>query len=231
MASAKKDPNFKLKKKQFKAKSQKVKLFRSSEPLLSVFMWGVNHTINELSPVQVPPIILPDDFKAYSKIRVANHLFNREKFPSHYKFKEYCPLVFRKLREGFNIDDQAYARAFCVPPLQSISNGHSGAMLITSRNKRFLGKTMYKEEVELMHNILPNYYQYVVKRNSNTLLPHYVGMYRVRVENKVTYFLVMENVFGKRKIHRKYDLKGSTVDRQAKTKEKEKEKGPGKVRV
>jgi hypothetical protein len=33
----------------------------------------------------------------------------REKFPSHFKFKEYCPLVFRKLREGFNIDDQAYA--------------------------------------------------------------------------------------------------------------------------
>ena len=30
----------------------------------------------------------------------------------------------------------------------------------------------------------------------------------------------MENVFGKLKIHKKYDLKGSTVDRQAKGKEK-----------
>ena len=37
------------------------------------------------------------------------HFFFREKFPSHFKFKEYCPLVFRKLREDFNIDDQAYA--------------------------------------------------------------------------------------------------------------------------
>jgi hypothetical protein len=35
----------KLKKKHFRVKHQKVKLFRASEPLLSVFMWGVNHTV------------------------------------------------------------------------------------------------------------------------------------------------------------------------------------------
>lgn len=34
-----------LKKKHFRVKHQKVKLFRASEPLLSVFMWGVNHTV------------------------------------------------------------------------------------------------------------------------------------------------------------------------------------------
>ncbi|KAL3187964.1 hypothetical protein MRX96_024317 [Rhipicephalus microplus] len=33
-----------LKKKHFKPKHQKAKLFRANEPLLSVFMWGVNHT-------------------------------------------------------------------------------------------------------------------------------------------------------------------------------------------
>ena len=49
-------------------------------------------------------------------------------------------------------------------------------------------------------------------------------MYRVTVENKETYFVVMENIFGRLKIHKKYDLKGSTVDRQAKTKDKDKEK-------
>ena len=60
----------------------------------------------------------------------------------------------------------------------------------------------------------------MVERNAKTLLPHYLGMYRITVENKETYFLIMENVFGKLKIHKKYDLKGSTVDRQAKGKEK-----------
>lgn len=95
----------KLKKKHFRVKHQKVKLFRANEPLLSVFMWGVNHTvsiyflycprsnnfvalclhrymifmfqINELSHVTIPVMLLPDDFKAYSKIKVDNHLFNK----------------------------------------------------------------------------------------------------------------------------------------------------------
>lgn len=111
--------------------------------------------INELSNVPVPVMLMPDDFKAYSKIKVDNHLFNkyvsqqqslacvsylkdtgirlkmahsltffvcplpllcRENLPSRFKFKEYCPMVFRNLRERFGIDDQDYqvSDAFCV---------------------------------------------------------------------------------------------------------------------
>lgn len=40
----------KLKKKHFRVKHQKVKLFRANEPLLSVFMWGVNHTVSVHHP-------------------------------------------------------------------------------------------------------------------------------------------------------------------------------------
>jgi hypothetical protein len=36
----------KLKKKHIRVKHQKVKVFRAKEPLLSVFMWGVNHTVS-----------------------------------------------------------------------------------------------------------------------------------------------------------------------------------------
>lgn len=32
--------------------------------------------------------------------------------PSHFKFKEYCPLVFRNLRERFSIDDQDFQVGF-----------------------------------------------------------------------------------------------------------------------
>lgn len=38
----------KLKKKRIRVKHQKVKVFRAKEPLLSVFMWGVNHTVSIL---------------------------------------------------------------------------------------------------------------------------------------------------------------------------------------
>ena len=32
----------------------------------------------------------------------------RENMPSHYKFKEYCPLVFRNIRERFNVSDDEF---------------------------------------------------------------------------------------------------------------------------
>ncbi|CAG7836574.1 unnamed protein product, partial [Allacma fusca] len=67
----------KLKKKRIRVKHQKVKVFRANEPLLSVFMWGVNHAINDLSHVNIPVMLMPDDFRSYSKTRVDNHLFNK----------------------------------------------------------------------------------------------------------------------------------------------------------
>jgi len=33
----------------------------------------------------------------------------RENMPSHFKVKEYCPLVFRNIRERFNVYDDDFA--------------------------------------------------------------------------------------------------------------------------
>lgn len=204
--------------------SQKVKVFRSKNPLLSVLMWGVSHSINELSHVNNPAMLMPDDFKAFTKLRVDNHLFNKENFPSHFKFKEYCPLVFRQLRERFGIDDNLYGAAFQSSPMVIPSPGRSGAKFFISKNKKFYVKTIESEDIERLHNILPKYYHYIVEKHAKTLLPQYLGVYRITVDNKETYLLVMKSVFStKFKIHKKYDLKGSTVDRQASSKEKTKE--------
>ncbi|XP_006497459.1 phosphatidylinositol 5-phosphate 4-kinase type-2 alpha isoform X2 [Mus musculus] len=148
----------KTKKKHFVA--QKVKLFRASDPLLSVLMWGVNHSINELSHVQIPVMLMPDDFKAYSKIKVDNHLFNKENMPSHFKFKEYCPMVFRNLRERFGIDDQDFQNSLTrSAPLPNDSQARSGARFHTSYDKRYVIKTITSEDVAEMHNILKKYHQ------------------------------------------------------------------------
>ena len=40
--------------KRFKVKHPKRKLYRASEPLLSVFMWGVNYSVRELDHVALP---------------------------------------------------------------------------------------------------------------------------------------------------------------------------------
>uniref|UniRef100_A0AAY4D818 Phosphatidylinositol 5-phosphate 4-kinase type-2 gamma n=1 Tax=Denticeps clupeoides TaxID=299321 RepID=A0AAY4D818_9TELE len=153
---------------------QKVEVFRASHPVLSVLMWGANHSINDLSQVPVPVMLLPDDFKANTKIKVNNHLFNKGNLPSHFKFKEYCPQVFRNLRERFGIEDLDY--------------------------------------------------QHVVICHGSTMLPRFLGMYRVTVDSEDTYLIIMRNMFSHRLIvHRKYDLKGSLVSREASCKEKGKE--------
>ncbi|XP_069770720.1 phosphatidylinositol 5-phosphate 4-kinase type-2 alpha isoform X2 [Narcine bancroftii] len=213
----------KTKKKHFVA--QKVKLFRASDPLLSVLMWGVNHSINELSHVQIPIMLMPDDFKAYSKIKVDNHLFNKENMPSHFKFKEYCPLVFRNLRERFSIDDQDFQNSVTrSAPFSNDSQGRSGARFHTTYDRRYVVKTISSEDVAEMHNILKKYHQYIVECHGNTLIPQFLGMYRLTVDGVETYMIVTRNVFGHRlPVYRKYDLKGSTVAREASDKEKAKE--------
>ena len=71
--------------KNFKVKHPKRKIYRASEPLLSVFMWGINHTVRELSHISIPVMLMPDDFRAFTKIKVDNFAFNKENLPSHYK--------------------------------------------------------------------------------------------------------------------------------------------------
>nr|XP_026258162.1 phosphatidylinositol 5-phosphate 4-kinase type-2 alpha isoform X2 [Urocitellus parryii] len=156
-------------------------------------------------------MLMPDDFKAYSKIKVDNHLFNKENMPSHFKFKEYCPMVFRNLRERFGIDDQDF-------------QARSGARFHTSYDKRYVIKTITSEDVAEMHNILKKYHQYIVECHGITLLPQFLGMYRLNVDGVEIYVIVTRNVFSHRlSVYRKYDLKGSTVAREASDKEKAKE--------
>ncbi|XP_060108109.1 phosphatidylinositol 5-phosphate 4-kinase type-2 gamma [Heteronotia binoei] len=202
---------------------QRVKVLRSADPLLAVLGWGINHQVNELSQVPQPVMLLPDDFKASSKVKVNNHLFNRENLPSHFKFKEYCPQVFRNLRERFNIDDQDYQVSLTRSPPTYETEGGGGRFLM-SYDKTLVIKLISSEDVADMHSLLSHYHQYIVKCHGNTLLPQFLGMYRVSVDNEESYMLVMRNMFSHRlTVHRKYDLKGSLVSREASDKEKGKD--------
>lgn len=152
-------------------------------------------------------------------------LIIRENMPSHFKVKEYCPLVFRNLRERFNVDDVDYRESITrSQPTKIDSTGKSGAQFYQSYDKLFIIKSLTSEEVERMHSFLKQYHPYVVERHGNTLLPQYLGMYRLTVDGVQYYFVVMRNVFSSHlAIHKKFDLKGSTVDREASDKELEKQ--------
>uniref|UniRef100_A0A8C6Y4L0 Phosphatidylinositol 5-phosphate 4-kinase type-2 gamma n=1 Tax=Naja naja TaxID=35670 RepID=A0A8C6Y4L0_NAJNA len=201
---------------------QRVKVLRSADPLLGVLAWGINHQINELNQVPQPVMLLPDDFKASSKVKVNNHLFNRENLPGHFKFKEYCPQVFRNLRERFNIDDQDYQVSLTRSPPTYETEG--GGRFLLSYDRTVVIKEITSEDVADVHSLLSHYHQYIVKCHGSTLLPQFLGMYRLSVDNEESYMLVMRNMFSHRlTIHRKYDLKGSLISREASDKEKGKE--------
>ena len=216
----------KCKKKHFKPKHQKSKLFRANEPLLSVFMWGVNHTVNELNHVNIPVMLMPDDFRAFTKVRIDNHLYQKDIMPSHFKIKEYCPLVFRNLRERFSIHESEYLRSLTKfqPIAAQVQPGRSAKFYNTYDNQLIL-KTLSSDEVENMHHLLKEYHPYIVERYGQTLLPQYLGMYRLTVEGQVTYLVVMRNIISSSlPIHQKYDLKGSNPEnREASEKEKGKD--------
>ncbi|XP_023334787.1 phosphatidylinositol 5-phosphate 4-kinase type-2 alpha isoform X2 [Eurytemora carolleeae] len=214
----------KTKTKRFKVKHPKRKIFRSKDPFLSVFMWGVNHTVKELQHVHVPVMLMPDDFRAYSKVKIDNQSFNKENLPSHFKVKEYCPLVFRNIRERFGIDDLDFLNSLTKSPRPVDNPGRSGAKFYISADRMYMMKTLTGIEVAEMHQLLKEYHPYIVERHGKTLLPQYLAMYRLTVENQETYMVVIRNVLGGHlKIHKKYDLKGSTVDREASDKEKAKD--------
>uniref|UniRef100_A0A672K0M3 Phosphatidylinositol 5-phosphate 4-kinase type-2 gamma n=1 Tax=Sinocyclocheilus grahami TaxID=75366 RepID=A0A672K0M3_SINGR len=203
---------------------QKVEVFWASDPILTVFMWGINHTINDLFQVPMPVMLLPDDFKANIKMKVNNHLFNKENLPGHFKFKEYCPLVFRNLRERFGVEHQDYLVSLTRSPPGKDGKCQEAGLVLTSYDRTLIVKQISSEEVEDMHNILSEYHQHIVKCHGSALLPQFLGLYRVTVDNEDTYLLVMRNMFSHRlTVHRKYDLKGSLVFREASDKEKVKE--------
>ncbi|KAK2510481.1 hypothetical protein Q9233_017706 [Columba guinea] len=242
-------PRTKTKKKQKRFVPQRVKVPRAADPLLAVLAWGVNHQINELSQVPLPVMLLPDDFKASSKIKVNNHLFNRENLPSHFKFKEYCPQVFRNLRERFGIDDQDYQVSLTRSPPHW--EGGDRRFLLSS-DRTLVVKELSSEDVADVHDLLSHYHQ--VRRGPRggrggrgascsvgvaarcpsrstwcsvtgaRCCPRFLGMYRLSVDSEDTYLLVMRNTFSHRlPVHRKYDLKGSLVSREASDKEKGKD--------
>ena len=99
-----------------------------------------------------------------------------------------------------------------------------GQFFFYSHDGKYMIKTQTKEENKFMKKILPAYYNHVAT-NPHTLLVHILGMHRVKMYHlrRKVHFVIMTSVFDTpQKIHTIYDLKGSTIGREATEKEREK---------
>ncbi|OAT11015.1 1-phosphatidylinositol-4-phosphate 5-kinase [Blastomyces gilchristii SLH14081] len=157
------------------------------------------------------------DFEAKHKFSfdiTGNELTPSAKYD--FKFKDYAPWVFRRLRAKFKLDPADYLVSLTSKYILSElgSPGKSGSFFYFSRDYKYIIKTIHHAEHKLLRRILRDYYEHI-ENNPNTLISQFYGLHRVKMAyGRKIHFVVMNNLFPPhRDIHQMYDLKGSTIGR------------------
>ncbi|CAN1259870.1 Phosphatidylinositol 4-phosphate 5-kinase 4 [Linum perenne] len=137
---------------------------------------------------------------------------------SEFKWKDYCPLVFRSLRKLFKVDAADYMLSICGDEaLRELSSpGKSGSFFYLTNDDRYMIKTMKKSEVKVLIRMLAAYYNHF-RSYEHTLVIKFYGLHCVRLSGpaqKKVRFIIMGNLFvSEYAIHRRFDLKGSSLGR------------------
>ncbi|CAK7343238.1 unnamed protein product [Dovyalis caffra] len=120
------------------------------------------------------------------------------------------------LREMFKIDAADYMMSICGnDALRELSSpGKSGSIFFLSQDDRFMIKTLRKSEVKVLLKMLPDYHHHV-RSYENTLITKFFGLHRIKPSSGQKFrFVVMGNMFcTELRIHRRFDLKGSSLGR------------------
>ena len=152
-----------------------------------------------------------------------------------WEIEDYSPKIFQGIRDHFKVNQSEYELTFSpeslignlligkLKNLRTFSNsGRGGGVFFSTENGKYFVKTIPDEELLLFRKILGSYYDHILSY-PNTLITRFYGLYRIRqsTANNWMSFVVMENLFVDPQalglaLHETYDLKGSTVNRNAK---------------
>ncbi|KAL8128828.1 hypothetical protein V2J09_017983 [Rumex salicifolius] len=206
---------------------------------------GIRHAVGK----QAPPTSLELKNSAFDPKEKYWTKFPREgskHTPPHnsceFKWKDYCPLVFRALRKLFKVDAADYMLSICGnDALRELSSpGKSGSFFYLSNDDRYMIKTVKKAEVKVnslsrcswlfihlsmivvlnldyvLIRMLSPYYNHV-RCFENTLVTKFFGLHCVKLTGttqKKVRFIIMGNLMcTEYTIHRRFDLKGSSLGR------------------
>ena len=200
----------------------------NSYNLMRQIQLGIRSAISEIMPKKQKDVLLLKDFTHINKMPFPEKGTTRtppHDFP-YFDFYDYSPFPFRHLRERFGIDASAFLVCLCHEQSLSIlgTPGKSGALFFFSADMQYMLKTVTKKESKFLRKILPDYYNHVMA-NPNTLITRFYGMYSIKPKGgKNVRFIIMNNVFDTTMyVSERYDLKGSTVGREASEKERKRE--------
>ncbi|XP_068642608.1 phosphatidylinositol 4-phosphate 5-kinase 9 [Aristolochia californica] len=197
-----------------------IKGHRSYDLMLSLQL-GIRYTVGKITPIQRREV-RASDFGPKASFWMNFPKEGSQLTPPHraedFKWKDYCPMVFRNLREMFKIDAADYMMSICGnDALRELSSpGKSGSVFFLSQDDRFMIKTLRKSEVQVLLRMLPKYHHHV-RTYENTLITKFFGLHRIKPSSGQKFrFVVMGNMFcTELRIHRRFDLKGSSLGRSA----------------
>ncbi|KAF1313621.1 Phosphatidylinositol-4-phosphate 5 kinase-like protein, partial [Globisporangium splendens] len=128
-------------------------------------------------------------------------------------FYDFAPHVFRRLRGEARISSSSYRNSLQQTTKERVSEGKSGAFFYFTEDRKYVVKTLTKEELKFLLSILPTYYTFI-KNNPNTFMTRFFGCHGLTMYGKTVFFMVMQSVFDSNlQIHERFDLKGSWVGR------------------
>ncbi|KAJ9212672.1 hypothetical protein DTO166G4_5743 [Paecilomyces variotii] len=186
---------------------------------------GIRFTVSRIN-AKMDRELTDADFEAKQKFSfdiTGNELTPSAKYD--FKFKDYAPWVFRRLRAQFKLDPADYLMSLTSKYILSElgSPGKSGSFFYFSRDYKYIIKTIHHSEHKLLRRILRDYYHHIMN-NPNTLISQFYGLHRVKMAyGRKIHFVVMNNLFPPhRDIHQMYDLKGSTIGRDLREEDLEK---------
>eukprot|EP01042_Synura_sphagnicola_P001516 gene1516-1758_t len=131
-----------------------------------------------------------------------------------YKFTDYHPSDFQRLRALMGITEDMYLEQISQPAKEKLSEGASGAFMFYCGTELIV-KTVKKSEARTLQNIL-DYYRRHLERTPDSLLVRFYGLHSLKMYSQEFNFVVMGNVFPKTAvINERYDIKGSWVNRNA----------------
>lgn len=138
------------------------------------------------------------------------------------KFVAYAPLGFAHLRKMRGFGNGKYEQTLAEPVKEIVNPGRSGAKLFVSADNSVVLKSIDHKENAFLLQLLTSYYNEIHGRPS-TLLPVFLGLYRVHIGRETVYIIAMQNIFQTpRKVVERYDLKGSVYKRFASEQERAK---------
>ncbi|PKA59533.1 Phosphatidylinositol 4-phosphate 5-kinase 1 [Apostasia shenzhenica] len=180
---------------------------------------GIRYSVGKPASTQLRDL-RPSDFdpreKFWTKFPSKGSKITPPHYSTEFKWKDYCPMVFRHLRKLFALDPADYMMAICGDDaLRELSSpGKSGSVFYLTQDDRFMIKTVKKSELKVLIRMLSGYYHHVAKYE-NSLITKFYGMHSVKPSGgQKIRFIVMGNLLcSEYRIHQRFDLKGSSYGR------------------